>query len=43
MTAKRKSHTATFKAQVALVAVKGDTTVNELAARFGVHPTLIHE
>ena len=42
MATKRKSHTATFKAQVALAAVKGDTTVNELAARFGVHPTLIH-
>jgi transposase-like protein len=42
MTAKRKSHTAAFKAQVALAAVKGDRTVNELAAHFGVHPTLIH-
>lgn len=42
MTAKRKSHTAAFKAQVALAAVKGDKTVNELAARYGVHPTLIH-
>jgi transposase-like protein len=41
-TAKRKSHTAAFKAQVALAAVKGDRTVNELAAQFGVHPTLIH-
>ena len=27
---------------VALAAVKGDRTVNELAAHFGVHPTLIH-
>ena len=42
MTAKRKTHTAAFKAQVALAAVKGDKTVNELAAQFGVHPTLIH-
>jgi len=25
-----------------LAAVKGDRTVNELAAQFGVHPTLIH-
>jgi transposase len=41
-TAKRKSHTAAFKSQVALAAVEGDTTVNELAARVGVHPTLIH-
>ena len=42
MTGKRKQHTAAFKAQVALAAVKGDRTVNELAAQFGVHPTLIH-
>ncbi len=42
MAAKRKQHTAGFKAQVALAALKGDRTVNELAAHFGVHPTLIH-
>ncbi len=42
MTAKRKTHSVAFKAQVALAAVKGDRTVNELAAQFGVHPTLIH-
>jgi transposase-like protein len=42
MTVKRKTHTAAFKAQVALAAVKGDRTINELAAPFGVHPTLIH-
>ena len=42
MAGKRKHHTATFKAQVALAAIKGDRTVNELAGQFGVHPTLIH-
>ena len=42
MAGKRKTHTAAFKAQVALAAVKGDRTVNELSAHFGVHPTLIH-
>ena len=42
MAGKRKVHTAAFKAQVALAAVRGDKTVNELAAQFGVHPTLIH-
>jgi transposase-like protein len=42
MARKRKSHTAAFKAQVALAAVKGDRNVNELASHFGVHPTLIH-
>ena len=42
MAGKRKQHTATFKAQVALAALKGDKTVNELASHYGVHPTLIH-
>ncbi len=42
MAGKRKVHTAAFKAQVALAALKGDRTVNELAGHFGVHPTLIH-
>ena len=42
MAGKRKSHSAAFKAQVALAALKGDKTVNELASQFGVHPTLIH-
>ncbi len=42
MARKRKSHTAGFKAQVALAAVKGDKTVSELASLHGVHPTLIH-
>ena len=42
MAGKRKTHTASFKAQVALAALKGDRTVNELAGQFAVHPTLIH-
>src|SRR5438094_6076961 len=42
MAGKRKSHSAAFKAQVALAAVKGDKTVNELASHYGVHPTLVH-
>lgn len=42
MAQKRKSHTAAFKAQVALAALKGDKTVSELASQHGVHPTLIH-
>nr|WP_238389285.1 IS3 family transposase [Urbifossiella limnaea] len=42
MAGKRKSHSAAFKAQVALAAVKGDKTINELASHYGVHPTLIH-
>jgi transposase-like protein len=42
MAGKRKKHTAAFKAQVALATLKGDRTVNELAAQHTVHPTLIH-
>jgi transposase len=42
MARKRKSHSAGFKAQVALAALKGDKTVSELAALHGVHPTMIH-
>jgi putative transposase len=39
----RKLHLPPFKAQVALAALKGDRTVNELAAHFQVHPTLVHD
>ena len=43
MARKRQSYTAAFKAQVALAALKGDKTVNELAGHYGVHPTLVHD
>ena len=43
MAGKRKQYTAAFKAQVALAALKGDKTVNELASQYGVHPTLTHD
>ena len=39
----RRNHEATFKAQVALAAVKGDKTLAELAEQFQVHPTQITE
>ncbi len=42
MPRQRKTYTAEFKAKVALAALKGDKTINELAAQFEVHPTLIH-
>jgi len=37
----RKNYSAAFKAQIALAAIRGDCTANELAAKHGVHPTLI--
>lgn len=39
----RRNHGATFKAQVALAAVKGDKTLAELVEQFSVHPTQITE
>ncbi len=39
----RRNHGATFKAQVALAAYRGDKTLAELAEQFGVHPTQITE
>lgn len=37
----RRNHTATFKAKVALAAIKGEKTLAELAAQFDIHPNHI--
>jgi transposase-like protein len=39
----RRNHGATFKAKVALAAVKGDKTLAELSEQFHVHPTQVTE
>lgn len=39
--AKRRNFSASFKAKVALEALKGDQTLAELAARYKVHPNLV--
>jgi transposase-like protein len=41
MTMQRRQHSAEFKAKVALEAIRGERTVNELAAEYGVHPVQI--
>jgi transposase len=37
----RKRYAADFKAKVALEAIKGDLTLAELAAKHGIHQTMI--
>ena len=43
MSKKRRNHSAAFKASVALEAIKGEQTLSELSARFGIHPTQIQQ
>ena len=42
MRSKRKRFQASFKAKVALAAIKGDRTASELMSAFGVHATQIN-
>jgi transposase-like protein len=37
----RRNHSATFKAKVALAAIRGDKTLFELSEQFKVHPNQI--
>ena len=43
MSRQRKIHTASFKAKVAVAAVKEIETASQLASIHGVHPTQIHQ
>jgi len=43
MTGKRKRYSAEFKAKVALDALRGELTTAQLAAKHGVHQTMISE
>ena len=40
---KRKSHSASLKAKVALSAIKEEKTINELAAAYEVHPQQVKQ
>ena len=42
MSRTRKNHPASFKAKVALSALREDAPISELALKFGVHATVIH-
>jgi putative transposase len=39
----RKRHTAQFKFQIAMEAIKNDQTVNQLASKHGLHPSQISQ
>jgi transposase len=39
---KRKSHPSKFKAKVAIEALKGHQTINQIAAEFDVHPSQVN-
>ena len=43
MTGKRKRYTAEFKAKVALEALRGELTAAQLAAKHGIHQTMVGE
>ena len=43
MSKKRKQYSSQFKAKVALEAVQNESTVAEIAQKYGVHPTMVRD
>lgn len=41
MKGKRRQHSPEFKAKVALAALRGDKTANQLASEYDIHPLLV--
>ena len=41
MKGNRRKHSASFKAKVALEAIKGEATITEIASRYEIHPNLV--
>jgi transposase-like protein len=41
MAIKRKRHSAEFKAKIAILAIKGEQSINDLASQYQIHPVQI--
>jgi transposase-like protein len=41
--AQRKQHTGQFKARVAVEAIAGHKTVNQIASEYGIHPSQVNK
>ena len=41
MSKQRKNYGADFKAKVAIAAIKGDKTINEIASTYSIHPNQV--
>jgi hypothetical protein len=42
MNKSRRKHSAAFKAEVAIAAIKERETLSELSSRYGIHPTVVN-